>query len=70
MLVAEHGSPKMLARIGLMRALHRGKDPHDLGHGFRRASSRSGATLGSGDQEILTDSSCRAACRSEGRTSN
>jgi hypothetical protein len=44
MLVAEHGSPTTLARIGLMRALHRGKDVGPLEQGeigpdlFRAAS--------------------------------
>ena len=33
MLVAEHGGPTMLTRIGLMRALHRGKDVGPLEQG-------------------------------------
>ncbi|SDJ47063.1 hypothetical protein SAMN05216338_105062 [Bradyrhizobium sp. Rc2d] len=38
-LVAESGGPTMFARIGIMRALNRGKTPPDAGPRYKKAKA-------------------------------
>jgi hypothetical protein len=44
MLVAEHGGPTMMARIGMMKAIHRGKG--EAMRGLRKKAAKKYRTIG------------------------